>query len=59
MVLQVQGRSALEIFGEPDDLKFRSSITLFAQVSNDDDIFEQALQKYFDGVPDRLTLDRL
>ncbi len=59
LVLQVDARSALDIFGEPDDIKFRSSMTLFAQVSNNDDIFERALQKYFDGVPDQLTLDRL
>lgn len=59
LILLVKGRSALEIFGEPDDMKFRSSMTLFAQVSGDDDIFERALQKYFDGVPDSRTLDSL
>lgn len=59
LVLRAEGRSALDIFGEPDDIKFRSSMTLFAEVSNDDDIFEKALQKYFNGVPDRLTLERL
>jgi uncharacterized protein (DUF1810 family) len=63
LVLLVEGRTALEIFGEPDDVKFRSSMTLFAHVakdvSGDDEIFDRALQKYFGGVPDRLTLDRL
>ena len=59
LVLRVEGRSIEEIFGSPDDMKFRSSMTLFAQVSHNDDIFERALQKYFDGVPDPLTLDRL
>ena len=59
LVLNVNGRSATDIFGTPDDIKFRSSMTLFAQVSRDDDIFHRALQKYFEGVPDRLTLDRL
>ena len=59
LVLSVEGRSATEIFGSPDDMKFGSSMTLFAQVSRDDDIFHRALQKYFEGVPDRLTLDRL
>jgi len=59
LVLQVEGRSATDIFYTPDDMKFRSSMTLFAQVSPDDDIFQRALQKYFDGIPDRLTLDRL
>ena len=34
-------------------------MTLFAQVSPDDDVFARALQQYFDGVPDQLTLDRL
>jgi uncharacterized protein (DUF1810 family) len=59
LVLNVNGRSATDIFGTPDDIKFRSSMTLFAQVSRDDDIFYRALQKYFEGAPDRLTLDRL
>ena len=58
-VLNVNGRSATDIFGTPDDIKFRSSMTLFAQVSRDDDIFHRALQKYFAAVPDRLTLDLL
>lgn len=59
LVLLVEGRSVEDIFGSPDDIKFRSSMTLFAQVSSEDDIFEQTLQKYFSGVQDRLTLDRL
>lgn len=58
LVLDVEARSAAEIFGSPDDMKFRSCMTLFSQVS-DDDIFSKALQKYFAGVPDQLTLDRL
>lgn len=59
LVLDVENRSAEEIFGSPDDMKFRSSMTLFAQVSADDDIFIRALQQYFGGAPDQLTLDRL
>ena len=59
LVLQVESRSVEEIFGSPDDMKFRSSMTLFAQVSPEDDIFLRALDKYFGGAPDRLTLDRL
>jgi len=59
LVVQIERRSALEIFGEPDDIKFRSSMTLFAQVSEGDDIFKQALQQYFNGKADQLTLDRL
>jgi uncharacterized protein (DUF1810 family) len=59
LVLDVEGRSAEEIFGSPDEMKFRSSMTLFAQFSPDDDIFARALQQYFGGAPDQLTLDRL
>ena len=59
LVLQVEGRSAVEIFDEPDDMKFRSCMTLFNQVSNDDDIFQRALDKYFNGQPDQLTLNRV
>jgi uncharacterized protein (DUF1810 family) len=59
LVLDVENRSAEEIFGSPDDMKFRSSMTLFTQVSTDDDIYARALQQYFAGVPDQLTLDRL
>jgi uncharacterized protein (DUF1810 family) len=51
----VAGRSALEIFGSPDDLKLRSCATLFAQVS-DDSVFEQLIQKYFKGQQDGETL---
>src|SRR5215831_373826 len=51
LVLQIEGRSALQIFGEPDDIKFRSSMTLFAHVSSEDDLFKRALEKYFGGVP--------
>lgn len=59
LVLALEGRSVEDIFGSPDDMKFRSSMTLFAQVSPDDEIFQQALDKHFGGVPDRLTLERL
>ena len=57
-VNSVAGRSAVEIFGPPDDMKLRSSATLFASVS-DDDVFEQVLEKYFNGQPDADTLRRL
>lgn len=59
LVLRVENRSAARIFMSPDDMKFRSCMTLFAQVSPEDDIFSMALKKYFRGVPDQLTLDRL
>jgi uncharacterized protein (DUF1810 family) len=59
LVNEAEGRSAEQIFGYPDVLKFRSSMTLFASVTPDDQVFKHALQKYFDGEPDRLTLERL
>lgn len=59
IVLRVENRSAALIFGSPDDMKFRSCMTLFAEVSPDNDIFTRALQKYFDGVPDRMTIERI
>lgn len=59
LVNSIEARSTDEIFGYPDDLKFRSSMTLFANVAPQDQIFKQALEKYFDGEPDRLTLQYL
>jgi uncharacterized protein (DUF1810 family) len=59
LVNLVEGRSVNQIFGYPDDLKFRSSMTLFASVGPEDQIFKDALQKYFGGIPDHLTLERL
>ena len=59
LVLLVENRPLAQIFGSPDDMKFRSCMTLFAQVSPEDDIFSRALQKYFRGIPDKLTLERL
>lgn len=56
----VERRSIHDIFGSPDDLKFHSSITLFHQAAAPDNaVFRQALDKYFEGIPDRLTLERL
>jgi uncharacterized protein (DUF1810 family) len=54
----VVGRSALEILGSPDDQKLRSCATLFGSVS-DDCVFDQLLEKYFNGRPDEETLRRL
>jgi uncharacterized protein (DUF1810 family) len=58
VVRDIVGRSALEIFGSPDDQKLRSCATLFAAVSKDG-VFEQVLQKYFDGERDKETLRRI
>ena len=46
LVNQIEGRSLDEIFGYPDDLKFRSSMTLFAQATTDNQVFKAALAKY-------------
>ena len=59
LVLAVEGRTINEIFGSPDDLKFRSCMTLFANVAADSQVFEDALLKYFNGDPDPLTVERL
>jgi uncharacterized protein (DUF1810 family) len=59
LVIDVGSRSAEEIFTNPDGLKFRSCMTLFAEASTDPGIFRTALQKYFRGAPDVLTLDIL
>ena len=59
LVTLVEGRSISQIFGYPDELKFRSSMTLFSSVTPDNQIFKNALQKYFAGEPDHLTLERL
>ena len=59
LVNEVEGRSAEQIFGYPDVLKFRSSMTLFASITPDNQLFTRALQKYFDGEPDRRTLEQL
>jgi uncharacterized protein (DUF1810 family) len=59
LVTAVEERSIDQILGYPDDLKFRSSMTLFAHAAPDIRVFRDALQKYFDGVEDPLTLERL
>lgn len=59
LVNLVQGRSARQILGSPDDMKFHSSMTLFARATAENEAFEAALRKYFAGQPDRLTLEKL
>lgn len=59
LVNLVEGRSIRQIFGSIDSMKFRSSMTLFAKASDDNQIFLDALQKYFAGEFDPLTLQRL
>ncbi|HEY2448580.1 MAG TPA: DUF1810 domain-containing protein [Mycobacterium sp.] len=59
LVNAVQGRSIGEIFGSPDDLKVRSSMTLFARATEDNADFVKLLARYYDGEEDALTLARL
>jgi uncharacterized protein (DUF1810 family) len=59
LVSQVQGRSIAEIFGSPDDLKLRSSMTLFARATDENKDFVALLDRYYDGRQDQLTVARL
>lgn len=54
-----EDRSARALFGTPDDMKFRSSMTLFGQADPEAPDFARALTLFFDGRPDPLTLERL
>ena len=57
-----KGRSALEILGSPDDLKFRSSLTLFAKAASDNSdrmLFQEALDQFYSGMLDPRTLELL
>ena len=57
LVLAIDGPSVHEIFGSPDDLKFRSCMTLFAQATGEP-LFTRALEKYFGGEADPRTVER-
>lgn len=59
LVNAVTGRAIGEILGPPDDLKFRSSMTLFHQAAPDEAIFQESLDKYFAGTGDPMTLAKL
>lgn len=55
-LLELDSTDAMRIFGSPDDMKLRSSMTLFAAVKNSDPVFEQVLASYFKGIPDPQTI---
>lgn len=59
LVTLIDGKTIQQIFGSPDDLKFRSSMTLFAFITSGNQLFDDVLKKYFGGEPDRLTLERI
>lgn len=59
LVNAIEGRSIEHIFNAPDDLKFHSSMTLFAWTGGDNAVFTEAVRKYFGGRLDRRTLELL
>lgn len=59
LVTRVEGKTIEAILGYPDDLKFRSCLTLFLAAAPGHPVFQAALDKYFAGVPDPRTLERL
>ena len=59
ILLAIDGISAREIFDFPDDIKLRSSMTLFAYVTGSGSVFARVLDKYFNGKPDQRTIDLL
>jgi uncharacterized protein (DUF1810 family) len=59
LVTAVSGKPIERILGWPDNMKFHSSMTLFAQASDDNREFVEAIQKYFNGHFDQATLERL
>lgn len=59
LVADIEGHRIDEIFWHPDDMKFHSSMTLFAQAAEDNALFVKCLEKYFGGQADDATLARL
>ena len=59
LVNAIEGSSIEQILGGIDAMKFRSSMTLFAAAAPSESIFRDALEKYFAGAPDPLTLQRI
>jgi uncharacterized protein (DUF1810 family) len=59
LTLDVEGRNARDIFGSIDEMKFRSSMTLFARAAPDEEVFQRCIDKYFAGSPDPATIARI
>ncbi len=59
IILETEGRTAEDIFGPTDAMKVRSCMTLFHRVAPDDPVFAQVLDRYYDGVADQATDERL
>jgi uncharacterized protein (DUF1810 family) len=56
-LLEIEGKTANQIFGSPDDVKLKSSMTLFAALKNAHPVFQKVLNKYFNGTKDVRTLN--
>ena len=56
-LLQIEGKTANQIFGSPDDVKLKSSMTLFSELENTNPVFRKVLDKYFNGAKDQRTLE--
>jgi uncharacterized protein (DUF1810 family) len=59
LTLNVEGKTARDIFGPIDEMKFHSSMTLFARAAPDEEIFQRCINKYFVGAPDPATSARI
>ena len=59
LALDVEGRTARQIFGPVDEMKFRSSMTLFMKAAPDEPLFAKCLETFFGGRPDPATLEKL
>jgi len=55
-LVDIEGKTANQIFGYPDDMKLQSSMTLFSSIQNTNPVFEAVLKKYFNGEKDLKTL---
>lgn len=55
-LLEIEGKTANQIFGSPDDVKLKSSMTLFGSLDDTNPVFQSVLDKYFDGAKDQRTL---
>lgn len=59
LVVSLEGKTALQVLGWPDDVKFRSSMTLFEQAAPEEPVFGQAIERYFRGLRDEKTIELL
>ena len=59
LVLAIEGNDIDQVFGYPDNLKFRSCMTLFNEVADDNNCFKKAIEQFFSGEPDEKTLEIL